>query len=115
MYKTPRSIYKFLLLYLGLTFISTSIYTAESWASEERDKETFYRGIGDPSPKKPTQDVRGNIISHLSFGVSDLKRSIDFYDATLAPLGIVRVWTAADAVVCQAGMTSKLSNLNPIK
>lgn len=36
--------------------------------------------------------IRG-VISHLSFGVSDLARSIAFYDAALAPLGYVRVWT----------------------
>jgi catechol 2,3-dioxygenase-like lactoylglutathione lyase family enzyme len=36
------------------------------------------------------------MLSHISFGVSDLARAIAFYDATLAPLGLVRVWTAAD-------------------
>lgn len=36
------------------------------------------------------------MLSHLSFGVSDLARAIAFYDAALAPLGLVRVWTAAD-------------------
>jgi catechol 2,3-dioxygenase-like lactoylglutathione lyase family enzyme len=32
------------------------------------------------------------MLGHLSFGVSDLERSIGFYDAALAPLGLVRVW-----------------------
>jgi len=32
-------------------------------------------------------------LGHLSFGVADLARSIAFYDAALAPLGGVRVWT----------------------
>jgi catechol 2,3-dioxygenase-like lactoylglutathione lyase family enzyme len=31
-------------------------------------------------------------LGHLSFGVSDLERSMAFYDAALAPLGAVRVW-----------------------
>lgn len=33
------------------------------------------------------------MLHHLSFGVSDLTRSAAFYDAILAPLGYVRVWT----------------------
>jgi len=33
------------------------------------------------------------MLGHLSFGVADLPRSIAFYDAALAPLGFVRVWT----------------------
>ncbi len=33
------------------------------------------------------------MINHLSFGVSDLDRSTRFYDAALAPLGYVRLWT----------------------
>jgi RimJ/RimL family protein N-acetyltransferase/catechol 2,3-dioxygenase-like lactoylglutathione lyase family enzyme len=37
------------------------------------------------------------MLDHISFGVSDLARSIAFYDAILAPLGFVRVWTTADA------------------
>ncbi len=32
------------------------------------------------------------MLSHLSFGVNDLERAGTFYDAVLAPLGIVRVW-----------------------
>jgi hypothetical protein len=38
MHKTPQSFHKFFLLYLSLTFISTPTYTAESQASEKRDK-----------------------------------------------------------------------------
>lgn len=33
------------------------------------------------------------MLSHLSIGVSDLRRSIAFYDAVLMPLGYVRLWT----------------------
>ncbi len=32
------------------------------------------------------------IVSHLSFGVRDLDRAVRFYDALLAPLGVVRLW-----------------------
>ena len=38
------------------------------------------------------------MLHHLSLAVSDLKQAAAFYDAALAPLGYVRVWTAADAV-----------------
>ena len=37
------------------------------------------------------------MISHLSFGVSDLDRAMGFYDEVLKPLGVERVWTADDA------------------
>ncbi len=37
------------------------------------------------------------MLDHISFGVSDLARSIALYDVVLAPLGFVRVWTTADA------------------
>jgi catechol 2,3-dioxygenase-like lactoylglutathione lyase family enzyme len=37
------------------------------------------------------------MLGHLSFGVSDLERSIAFYDAALAPLGLTRVWTKPSA------------------
>ncbi len=37
------------------------------------------------------------MLSHISLGVSDLERSIFFYDAILATLGYVRVWRDADA------------------
>lgn len=32
------------------------------------------------------------MLSHLSFGVNDLDKATAFYDAVLAPLGIVRLW-----------------------
>ncbi|HEY2862068.1 MAG TPA: VOC family protein [Casimicrobiaceae bacterium] len=38
------------------------------------------------------------MLHHLSLGTADLKRSTDFYDATLAELGYTRVWTADAAV-----------------
>ena len=31
------------------------------------------------------------MLDHVSLGVSDLERSRRFYDATLAPLGLVRI------------------------
>ena len=37
------------------------------------------------------------MLGHLSFGVSDLERAVAFYDATLAPLGLTRVWTKPNA------------------
>ena len=38
------------------------------------------------------------MLHHLSCAVSDLYRSSAFYDAVLATLGQVRVWTSSDAV-----------------
>jgi catechol 2,3-dioxygenase-like lactoylglutathione lyase family enzyme len=38
------------------------------------------------------------MLHHLSFGVRDLDRSSVFYDAVLAALGYVRVWTDDTAV-----------------
>jgi catechol 2,3-dioxygenase-like lactoylglutathione lyase family enzyme len=38
------------------------------------------------------------MLHHLSLGVKDLGRSAAFYDATLYPLGYVRVWTDETAV-----------------
>jgi catechol 2,3-dioxygenase-like lactoylglutathione lyase family enzyme len=38
------------------------------------------------------------MLDHLSLGTSNLARAMAFYDAALAPLGIVRVWTFEDAV-----------------
>jgi catechol 2,3-dioxygenase-like lactoylglutathione lyase family enzyme len=35
------------------------------------------------------------MLGHLSFGVDDLDRAARFYDAALAPLGYVRVWSNA--------------------
>jgi catechol 2,3-dioxygenase-like lactoylglutathione lyase family enzyme len=32
-------------------------------------------------------------VHHLSLGVRDILRSVRFYDAVLAPLGLVRVWS----------------------
>lgn len=36
------------------------------------------------------------MLSHISLGVRDLARSIAFYDAALAPLGVSRLWTTAE-------------------
>jgi len=41
--------------------------------------------------------MNATMLSHISLGVSDLKRSIVSYDAILAPLGFVRLWTDVDA------------------
>ena len=38
------------------------------------------------------------MLHHLSFGVSDLERSGNFYDATLSALGYVRVWADTRAI-----------------
>ena len=38
------------------------------------------------------------MLSHISLGVADLDRAQAFYDAVLAPLGVVRVWRFDDAV-----------------
>ncbi len=38
------------------------------------------------------------MLDHISLSVSDLARSAVFYDAALAPLGCVRVWSFPDAV-----------------
>jgi len=38
------------------------------------------------------------MLHHLSFVVTDLARSGAFYDATLAPLGYIRVWTCKTAI-----------------
>jgi len=32
------------------------------------------------------------MLHHISFGVTDIRRSAAFYDAVLAPLGYIRVW-----------------------
>lgn len=38
------------------------------------------------------------MLHHISFGVTDLRRSAAFYDAVLSALGYVRVWTDSSAV-----------------
>ncbi len=38
------------------------------------------------------------MLSHLSFGVADLKRAAAFYEAALAPLGYVRLFSKNHAV-----------------
>jgi catechol 2,3-dioxygenase-like lactoylglutathione lyase family enzyme len=38
------------------------------------------------------------MLGHISFGVSDLKKAMVFYDATMAPLGYVRVFTGPQSV-----------------
>ncbi len=38
-----------------------------------------------------------SILSHASLGVAALDRAVVFYDAALAPLGVVRLWQYADA------------------
>jgi catechol 2,3-dioxygenase-like lactoylglutathione lyase family enzyme len=37
------------------------------------------------------------MIDHVSLGVRDLARALRFYDAALAPLGYLRVWTSERA------------------
>ena len=39
-----------------------------------------------------------SLFDHLSIGVEDLDRAATFYDACLAPLGLVRLWRAERAV-----------------
>lgn len=38
------------------------------------------------------------MLHHISFAVRDLQRAASFYDAALAPLGFVRVWSDDTAV-----------------
>ena len=38
------------------------------------------------------KDPRVFVFDHLSIGVADLARAMAFYDACLAPLGLVRLW-----------------------
>jgi catechol 2,3-dioxygenase-like lactoylglutathione lyase family enzyme len=45
----------------------------------------------------PPERLR-SLLGHLSFGVSDLARAARFYDAILAPLGYVRVWTSVKGI-----------------
>jgi catechol 2,3-dioxygenase-like lactoylglutathione lyase family enzyme len=37
------------------------------------------------------------VLGHVSFGVADLERAVRFYDAALAPLGLIRVWSSPNA------------------
>lgn len=37
------------------------------------------------------------MLDHISLGVTNLERSVSFYDAVLSPLGYVRVWSDSDA------------------
>jgi len=54
-----------------------------------------------------------NMLGHLSFGVKDLRRMAEFYDAVLAPLGYVRVWNSEHgAGFAEPGKADKL-NLFP--
>ncbi len=39
-----------------------------------------------------------DMLHHISFGVSDLARSAEFYDAALTPLGYVRVFSMEKAI-----------------
>jgi catechol 2,3-dioxygenase-like lactoylglutathione lyase family enzyme len=48
-------------------------------------------------PASTPQRVR-SLLGHMSFGVEDLDRATRFYDAVLAPLGFVRVWTSVKGV-----------------
>ena len=36
------------------------------------------------------------MLHHVSFGVKDLNRAADFYDATLEPSAYIRLWSAFD-------------------
>ena len=47
--------------------------------------------MNDPSSSHAS--LKMHMLHHLSFVVTDLARSAAFYDAALAPLGYVRVWT----------------------
>ena len=38
------------------------------------------------------------MLSHVSLGVRDLARAMAFYDASLAALGYVRLWTGTDGL-----------------
>lgn len=38
------------------------------------------------------------MLDHLSLGTTDLARAAAFFDAVLAPLGIVRVWSYPEAI-----------------
>jgi hypothetical protein len=66
-----------------------------------RDQSYFRRG--DPTNKveknpSATEQLT-QMLDHVSFGVSDLPRSIAFYDSALAGIGYFRIWTTVDAAV----------------
>lgn len=42
---------------------------------------------------KPPTPGRKEMLHHISIGAKDIERTARFYDAVLAPLGYVRVWT----------------------
>ena len=42
--------------------------------------------------------MKREMLHHVSLGVSNLERSAGFYDAALAALGFVRVWTDRTAI-----------------
>jgi catechol 2,3-dioxygenase-like lactoylglutathione lyase family enzyme len=48
-------------------------------------------------PAVTAEPVR-SLLGHLSFGIEDLDRSMRFYDAVLAPIGYVRVWSSPKGV-----------------
>jgi catechol 2,3-dioxygenase-like lactoylglutathione lyase family enzyme/GNAT superfamily N-acetyltransferase len=49
-----------------------------------RERSRWYRRLGPSAPRRPQ-----NLLDHISLGVSDLARSRAFYDAALAPLGLI--------------------------
>jgi catechol 2,3-dioxygenase-like lactoylglutathione lyase family enzyme len=51
-------------------------------------------------PEKDRDSNAGGfiVLSHLSFGVTDLAKATAFYDGALAALGYVRVWSNEDGV-----------------
>lgn len=46
---------------------------------------------------EPAEIVEAGVFSHVTLGTGDIARAQRFYDATLAPLGLVRVADEADA------------------
>lgn len=62
--------------------------------------QSYFRS-GDPSNKvekspSATESLTP-MLDHVSFGVSDITRSVAFYDAALAGISYLRVWTSLDA------------------
>src|SRR5690606_36281056 len=53
---------------------------------------------------------RRSMLGHISFGVNDLAKSTAFYDAALAELGYMRVWSGPTGVgYGRAGQNDKLA------